>query len=314
MSRMSESAIQLDELTRDFNGVRAVDHVTMQVATGSIFGFLGPNGAGKTTTIRLLLGLLEPTAGNARVLGFDVRRQSHRIREHVGVLLEHDGLYVRLTGWDNINFFGQVYRLAAQEYRSRGEELLKRLGIWEHRNQRVNEYSRGMRQKLAIVRALLHRPRLIFLDEPSVGLDPESALALREDIQTLARNEGVTAFLTTHNLAEAEKICDTVGVIRKGKLVACDSPSQLRQMASRPQVEILANGLTPALLEAVRALPHVAGATLGDGRLQVDLTEMQAAPIVKLLVEKGVGVEEVRRVGVSLEQAFMVLMHQEEPD
>jgi ABC-2 type transport system ATP-binding protein len=309
---MSEIAIQTTELTRNFDDVRAVDHVTMSVPVGSVFGFLGPNGAGKTTTIRLLLGLLEPTAGQARVLGADLPRQGDRVREKVGVLLEHDGLYHRLSAWDNLDFFGQVQRLSRPQRKVRAEELLKRMNLWEHRNRRVNEFSRGMRQKLAFARALLHRPALVFLDEPSAGLDPGSALALREDILAMARKEGVTVFLTTHNLAEAEKVCDTVGIIRKGELVACDSPGQLRVGATQPKIEVLGEGLTPQIVEAVRTLQNVVRAELDDGRLVVDLAELKAAPLVRLLVEQGVGVEEVRRVGASLEEAFIALVGEDE--
>jgi ABC-2 type transport system ATP-binding protein len=309
---MSQLAIQVEQLTRDFDGVRAVDHVTMSVPVGSVFGFLGPNGAGKTTTIRLLLGLLAPTEGRARVLGAQLPREGDRVRERVGVLLEHDGLYHRLSAWDNLDFFGQVQRMSRSQRRQRGEELLKRLDLWDKRDKRVSEYSRGMRQKLAFARALLHRPSLVFLDEPSAGLDPGSAMALREDILAMARTENVTVFLTTHNLAEAEKVCDTVGIIRKGELVACDSPAQLRLGATQPKIEVVGEGLTPAIVDAVRTLPNVVQADLDGGRLLVEFRELQAAPLVRLLVEQGVGVEEVRRVGASLEEAFLALVKEDE--
>ncbi|MBC7260991.1 MAG: ABC transporter ATP-binding protein, partial [Chloroflexi bacterium] len=221
-------AIETREITRYFGDLCAVNKVSLQVPSGTIFGFLGPNGAGKTTTLRLLLGLLELHGGSATVLGYDVTTQSHLIREHTGVLLEHDGLYQRLTVLDNLEFFGRIYHLEKKARQRRIQELLEHLGLWEWRDANVAKLSKGMKQKVAIARALLHRPSLVFLDEPSAGLDPVAAVALREDIQNLARREGTTVFLTTHNLAEAEKICDLVGVIRQGQLIAVGTPEELR--------------------------------------------------------------------------------------
>jgi ABC-2 type transport system ATP-binding protein len=215
---MYQVAIRADHLTRDFSAMRAVDNLSLQVPVGIVFGFLGPNGAGKTTTIRLLLGLLEPTAGRAEVLGFDVRTQAGRIRERVGTLLEDDGLYERLTAYDNLDFFGEINRMSTRTRRNRIRQLLGHLDLWDQRSAPVSEFSRGMKRKLALARALLHRPSLLFLDEPTSGLDALSAVALRGDLAALARQEGVTVFLTTHNMAEAEKICDQVGVIHNGRL------------------------------------------------------------------------------------------------
>jgi len=217
---MTETAIHTENLTRDFSTVRAVDRLSLEVPTGTTFGFLGPNGAGKTTAIRLLLGLLEPTAGWAEVLGFDTRTQADEIRARTGALLEHHGLYGRLSAEDNLEFYGRVWRLPRVERQARTRELLTHLGLWERRKEKVGTWSRGMKQKLALARALLHRPSLIFLDEPTAGLDPIAAAAVREDLAALAAREGVTVFLTTHNLSEAEKLCHQVGVIRQGKLLA----------------------------------------------------------------------------------------------
>jgi len=167
---MYNLAISTDDLARDFNSVRAVDGLSINVPTGSIFGFLGPNGAGKTTTIRLLLGLLEPTSGKARVLGFDIQTQSNELRQRTGVLLEHSGLYERLSAEDNLEFYGRVWRLSAAERHSRIKELLTHLDLWERRKERVETWSRGMKQKLAIARALLHRPSVIFWTNRRQGL------------------------------------------------------------------------------------------------------------------------------------------------
>ncbi len=221
---MSDPAIRTTGLSRSFGSVRAIDDVSLEVPTGTIFGFLGPNGSGKTTTIRLLLGLLEADQGSATVLGFDTRTQANEIRERTGALLEHSGLYERLSAEDNLEFYGRVWNLPVKARRERIEELLTHLGLWERRGEQVGKWSRGMKQKLAIARTMLHRPSLIFLDEPTAGLDPVASVALRRDLTTLVAHEGVTVFLTTHNLPEAEAICDRVGVIRQGRLLAVDSP------------------------------------------------------------------------------------------
>ena len=310
---MTDYAIETNEMTRCFGSLCAVDRVSLQVPTGSIFGFLGPNGAGKTTTLRLLLGLLGLDGGSAKVLGYDVATQAAAIREHTGVLLEHDGLYGRLTVYDNLEFFGRVYHLDAQTRGARIRELLEHLRLWDRRDADVTKLSKGMKQKVAVARALLHRPSLVFLDEPSAGLDPVAAVALREDIQNLARKEGTTVFLTTHNLSEAEKVCDLVGVIRKGQVVAMATPAQLRNRTSKPTARVFGTGFTESALAALRAMPQVCSAALEADHLQVELQpESQMAPLVGLLVREGVQVEEVHKDTGSLEEAFVTLMQEDE--
>jgi ABC-2 type transport system ATP-binding protein len=306
-------AIETKEMTRYFGDLCAVNRVSLQVPSGAIFGFLGPNGAGKTTTLRLLLGLLDLHGGSATVLGYDVATQSHLVREHTGVLLEHDGLYQRLTVLDNLEFFGRIYRLEKKARQMRIQELLEHLGMWEWRNADVSKLSKGMKQKVAIARALLHRPSLIFLDEPSAGLDPVAAVALREDIQNLAQREGTTVFLTTHNLAEAEKICDMVGVIRQGQLIAVGTPAELRAHTGKPTVAIYGQGFSASAVEALRSLPQVCSVLFHPDHLQVELEPgAETAPLISLLVRQGVEVEEVRKGRGSLEEAFVMLMREEE--
>jgi ABC-2 type transport system ATP-binding protein len=232
---MTETAIRVEKLTRDFETVRAVDGLSLEVPSGIIFGFLGPNGAGKTTTINLLLGLLEPTSGRAEVLGFDTRTQADEVRTHIGALLEHHGLYEQLTAEDNLEFYGRVWRLPASERQARIRELLTWMGVWDRRKERVGTWGKGMKQKLALARAILHRPPLIFLDEPTGGLDVMAAVAVRDDLETLVAREGVTFFLTTHNMTEAERLCSQVAVIREGKLVAIGHPDESRARASGPR-------------------------------------------------------------------------------
>lgn len=236
---MNDIAIQTQQLTRDFGSLRAVNSLDLKVEKGKVFGFLGPNGSWKTTTIRLLLGLLEPTAGQAKILGLDSQTQADQIRQHCGALLEHHGLYERLSAFDNLDFYARVWHMPKQKRFIRIQELLKNFCLWERRSENVSEWSRGMKQKFAIARTLLHHPELIFLDEPTAGLDPVSAAALRDDLATLAEREGVTIFLTTHNLNEAEKPCHEVGVIREGRLLACGSIDHLQTQAAQPRLQII---------------------------------------------------------------------------
>lgn len=306
---MTEIAICTENLSRDFRSVRAVDSLELEVPRGIVFGFLGPNGSGKTTTIRLLLGLLEPTKGRAEVLGFDTRSQAHEIRQRTGALLEHPGLYERLSAEDNLEFYGRVWRLPPAFMRSRIKELLNNLGLWHRRHESVGQWSRGMKQKLAVARAMLHCPPLIFLDEPTSGLDPVAAAALREDLQEMVAREGVTVFLTTHNLAEAEKLCQKVGVIRQGKLLAVGHPDELRSQAGGPRVEVVGRGFTSLLLDWLRSQPVVSSAHIQGDRLTIILHKRTSvAPLVSVLVRAGVQIEEVRKGSASLEEVFLTLM------
>jgi ABC-2 type transport system ATP-binding protein len=310
---MPPFAIRTQYLTRDFGTVRAVSHLDLEVPAGTVFGFLGPNGSGKTTTIRLLLGLLEPSDGRAEVLGFDTRTDAVKIRERCGALLEYSGLYERLSAEDNLEFYARVWRMPGKERTARIKELLTEMGLYERRKEIVLAWSRGMKQKLAIARAMLHRPALIFLDEPTASLDPVAAVALREDLAALAQREGVTIFLTTHNLAEAEKLCQQVGVIRQGKLLAVGPLDKLRERAGGSRVEILGRGFTPELLEQVKDRPEVRGLRAQNGSLSIELSgPVEVAPLVRLLVTAGADVEEVRKEKANLEEMFLALVGENE--
>jgi ABC-2 type transport system ATP-binding protein len=306
---MTRFAIRADGLTRTFGAFRAVDGLSFEIPPGTVFGFLGPNGAGKTTTIRLLLGLLEPTAGRAEIFGLDTRTRSDEIRRRTGVLLEHAGLYERLTAEQNLEFAARARDMPATERRLRIEESLARIGLLERRHEAVRGWSRGMKQKLAIARAGLHRPPLIFLDEPTAGLDPEAAAILRDDLASLAARDGITIFLTTHNMAEAERLCGLVGVIRGGRLLTVDHPHELRLRGAGQRAEIVGSNVTAAMVALVAALPGVLDARVDGARVVADLeSDARLAPIVRLLIEAGAEVEEVRRDGGTLEAAFLALM------
>ena len=298
-------AIQVQDLRRDFGDLRGVDGIDFAVERGEISGFLDPNGAGKTTTIRLLLGLLEPTGGRAEVLGYDTRTQGEEIRAHTGALLEHPGIHEQMSAEDNLEFYGRAYRLPADERHARIRALLTQMGLWERRKDAVGKWSRGMAQKLALARALLHRPSLVLLDVPS---------AVREDLAALAAREGVTIYLTTHNTREAEQLCDRVAVIRQGRLVAVGDPDQLRARAGGPRIEIRGRGFDERALRPLRGDPNVAAVEAANGHLVIDLQqEAAAAPLVSLLVGAGAQVEEVRRGVASLEEVFLTLMREDPP-
>lgn len=312
---MPESIIHTEHLSRSFGTVKAVDDLSLEVPAGIVFGFLGPNGAGKTTTIHLLLGLLEPTKGKASVLGFDIRTHSSEIRARSGALLEYVGLYERMSAEDNLDFYGRIYHMSAPNRRARSKELLTHLNLWERRKDRVGNWSRGMKQKLAVARALFHHPPLVFLDEPTAGFDPVAAAALRDDLVSLVAREGTTVFLNTHNLAEAEWLCTQVGVIRQGKLLVVGSPDELRARWGGPQAVIVGSGFTEQTLSLLRDRPEVAKVELhsGGGHLVIDLRgEHKIAPLINLIVCSGGEIEEVRRGKASLEDVFLTLMTEEE--
>jgi ABC-2 type transport system ATP-binding protein len=309
---MPEPIIRTEHLSRSFGTVKAVDDLSLEVPAGIVFGFLGPNGAGKTTTIHLLLGLLEPTQGQASVLGFDTRTQADEIRTRIGALLEFAGLYERMTAEDNLDFYGRIYHMPAAERGARIKELLTHLDLWDRRKDQVSKWSRGMKQKLAVARALLHHPPLIFLDEPTAGFDPVAAATLRNDLASLVAREGVTVFLTTHNLTEAEKLCAQVGVIRQGKLLTVGNPDELRLRTGGPQAEIVGHGFNDQLLALLRERPEVANAELQNNHLTIELRgESKVGPLVSLIVRSGGEVEEVRKGKASLEDVFLTLMEEE---
>jgi len=302
-------AINVEGLSRTFGSVRALEQVSLAVPSGIVFGLLGPNGAGKTTMIRLLLGLLAPDAGRATVLGYDVTREGDAVRRRCGALLEHPGLYERLSAADNLEFYARAWALSAAARRARIHELLSGVGLWDRRGERVAGWSRGMKQQLAIARAMLHRPELLFLDEPTAGLDALATVALRETVAALVRREGVTVFLTTHMLTEAERICHQVGIIRQGKLIVSGTPDELRARRPGHGIRVAGRGFTPELLEMVRRIPSVTSATVKDGQLFVDLVDPAATPdLVARLTAGGALIEELQKDRASLEQVFIELM------
>jgi ABC-2 type transport system ATP-binding protein len=306
-----KSTIRTEDLSRRFGSVNALDGLSIQVEPGTVFGFLGPNGAGKTTTIRLMLGLLEPTRGRCEVFGLDASTHGDEVRQRVGALLEHTGLHERMSAEENLEFYARVWRMDPPERRDRIREVLTGIDLWERREDLVEGWSRGMRQKLALGRALLHRPEMVFLDEPTAGLDVVSAAVVREQLAELVAREGTTVFLTTHNMAEAEQLCDHVGVIRDGRLLAMGRPADLKASSSTT-VEVTGSGFTDEIVRLLRARKEVAGVTPERDTLRIDLTgDEETAPLITMLVAAGAQVEQVHRGKASLEEVFLALMNED---
>ncbi len=305
---MNSSAISIKKIKKKYGAVTALDDLSLEVPTGCIFGFLGPNGAGKTTTIHLLLGLLQPSAGSLTVLGYDSQSQADQIRTHTGALLEHTGIYEQLSAEDNLEFFSRAFRMPEKERKNRIQELLTEMGLWERRADRAGSWSRGMKQKLALARALLHRPRLVLLDEPTTGLDVQSAVAIREDLRRLANSEKATIFLTSHNMEEVEKLCDRIAIIQAGRVVAQGKPDELKARTGSTRIEIQGRGFNTQILDDVRGNPSIAGLKTQNGQLIIDLIrEADLSDIVSTLVSNGAQIEEVRRTRASLEEVFLEL-------
>jgi ABC-2 type transport system ATP-binding protein len=222
------SAIHTEDLTKTFGNFVAVNGVYFDVSQGEIFGLLGPNGAGKTTTIKMLCTLLIPTRGKAEVDGFDVVKEADEVRKKIGVVTEKLVAYDRLTPLENLRIFGRLYEMDSQSLKQRSEELLKLVDLWDFRKTRVGNFSSGMRQRLNIVRALIHDPEIIFLDEPTIGLDPTTAHNIRELVKRLNSEEKKTILLTTHYMDEADRLSNRIGIIDYGKIIALDTPSNLK--------------------------------------------------------------------------------------
>ena len=216
-------AIEVKDLTRNYNGLCAVDHISFEVERGEIFGFLGPNGAGKTTTIKMLTGQLRPTSGEARVIGCDVVEERQELKPKIGVVFEYQNVYERLSARDNLVFYARLYGVK----RDRIGEVLAQVGLMGRERDKIKKYSNGMKQRLLIARALLHEPKVFFLDEPTRGLDPGVARDIRAIVADLAE-EGVTIFLTTHYMVEADRLCNRVAIIDQGRIVALDRPEKLK--------------------------------------------------------------------------------------
>ncbi|MBU1158874.1 MAG: ABC transporter ATP-binding protein [Candidatus Thermoplasmatota archaeon] len=301
-------------LGRDFDGKVAVQDLNLRIDEGEVFGLLGPNGAGKTTTVRMLSCLIGQTSGTAFVGGYEIGKgkDSEKIRSMVGVLPESPGLYEVLSAYKNLDFYAQLYGVPRDKRERRIEELLRMLDLWDRKNEPVATYSKGMKQKIAIARAFVHDPEIVFLDEPTAGLDPQASLTVREFILTLKR-EGRTVFINSHHLDEVERLCDRIAVMRATAL-AIGSPRDLAADYWGRTTVIELSEPIDAMVDVIRRLPFASNVRLENGKILVDLDDpdLRNPEIVSALVAAGARVEYVSEFRRSLEDVYLKLVGGEE--
>jgi len=303
-----EKAIEVRDLTKRYGEILAIDHISFDVKEGEVFGFLGPNGAGKTTTIRVLTGLCRPTAGTACISGFDVVSEIVEVKKRIGVVPEVSNLYDELSAFDNLLFMTQLYGIPRSQRRARAEELLKVFGLYERKGHLFGTFSRGMKRALTIAAGLIHSPKILFLDEPTVGLDVVAARNLRGLIGNLQK-QGVTVFLTTHYLDEADLLCDRIAILVKGKIVKIDTPEMLKTVAEEePIIEVSFKKMHPQIVEGLsERLPQFRVVAVGHNKVRI--YGGSSAEVLETVLEYAKGndilIEEVNSIKPSLEDAFI---------
>ncbi len=298
--------IEVSNLTKKFGELTAVDSLSFQVDEGEIFGLLGPNGAGKTTTIRMLCCLISMTNGEAKIAGYEIGNGSDslKIRKMIGLIPDNVGLYEELSAYENLDYYGKLYECTRQERKGNIEYFLKLLGLWDKRNQPVNDFSKGMKQKVAIARALIHNPKLLFLDEPTANLDPESSRVVRDFILQL-KKEGKTIFLNTHNLDEAQRICDRIGIL-KTKLLAVNTPEQLEKSIWGSKTVIQVAEISDSILAAVRNL-QPKNLSVEDNQIILELSNprKENPDFVQAIVSAGGRIQYVTELNPGLEETYL---------
>jgi len=305
--------IRTEGLSKVFKGdkknveIHAVERLDLEVKQGEVFGFLGPNGAGKTTTVRMLCSLIAPTTGRAWVNNFEVGQQNQKIRASVGILTEQPGMYDRLSAEKNLTIYAKLY--GVPNVPGQVEKYLRMLGLWERRKDLAGAFSKGMKQKLAIARAILHEPATLFLDEPTAGLDPEASKLVRDFIDEL-KTEGRTIFLCTHNLDEADRLCNRIGVFKQ-HLIQVDTPSRMKTAVFGRQVEFKIKPTDAPLAEVIKRFSFIKSTQVESNRLLLGLDNPEESNplIVKALVDAGAEVQFVSEVRHSLEDVYLSLIN-----
>lgn len=308
---MALNTIETKNLTRKFGDLTAVNNLTLRVEKGEIFGFLGPNGAGKTTTVRMLCCLISKTSGEARVANYDVGdpADSAKIRRLIGLVPDNVGLIDALSAYENIDYYGKLYRLTESRRKENNEYFLKLLGLWEKRDTLAGTFSKGMKQKLAIARALIHDPQIIFMDEPTANLDPESSKTVRDFILELKKG-GKTIFLNTHNLDEAQRICDHIAILNT-KLMAVGTPDEIERSISGRKTVAKLRSVNDAIIDALRRLPLRNVARDGD-KLIIDVVnpKEENPAIARAIIEAGGDLESLSVNSTTLEDAYLKLVRE----
>jgi ABC-2 type transport system ATP-binding protein len=302
-----EEAIAAWNLTKEYDGLLAVDHVSFEVNRGEVFGFLGPNGAGKTSTIRMLVGLTEPSEGSASVAGYDIRKEIVEVKRRVGVVPETSNLYDELTAGENLLFASQLYNVPRGERPNRIKELLERFHLTDRRDTKFGKLSRGLKRRVVIAAALVHRPEIIFMDEPTTGLDVVSARSLRKYIQELQK-EGTTVFLTTHYIEEADQLADRIALIVKGNIVTVDTPERIKdKVKGTPIVEaVLSREPNKLMIKKLRELGSV---DWDERRISITTGNVMVAleSLIHLAKQEDLEVQHIQTLRPSLEDAFVEL-------
>lgn len=309
-----EIIIETRELTKVYDSITAVDHLNLTIKKGEIFGLLGPNGAGKTTTILMLMGLSEPTSGSIRVAGLDPVRQALSVKRIVGYMPDNMGFYGDLTGRENLFYTARLNGISPGRAKKKIEELLVRVGLKDASDRRVREYSKGMRQRLGIADVLLKDPEIIFLDEPTLGLDPEGTKELLDIILQLGKKEGKTILISSHLLHQVQAICDRVGIFVKGKLVAVGSISDLaKEIGSEQVIELKTRDMSVFPTEEIKAIPGVSSVEIHEDMAIIKGEEQDLAPkIVKALVAKDIDIYHLRARSSDLDDIYSRYFHEGE--
>jgi ABC-2 type transport system ATP-binding protein len=306
------NAIEVENLTKYYGDLLAVDHVDFQVRQGEIFGFLGPNGAGKTTTQRMLTTLLEPTEGRIVIDGHDLARDAYPAKRRMGLVPEESNVYTELTAWGNLMFTATLYRVPRDKREDRGRQLLETFGLWEKRDVKVEEFSKGMRRRLSIAMAIIHRPALLFLDEPTPGLDAQSARAIRDLIRQM-NADGTTIFLSTHQIEEANQLCGRVAIINHGQIAAIDTPERLKAAFRRVQsVEVAFEPDIPKTLKVSETFRVSHSVKMGDKwRLYTEDPSALLPRVMDYARAHGLRVISLSTLGPSLEDVFLDITGQQ---
>jgi len=299
------TAVQVSDLTRTFGTLTAVDRISFTIEQGEIFGLLGPNGAGKTTTLSMLATMLDPTSGSAEIMGVDITKDQDGVRKSIGIVFQDQSLDEELTAWENMDFHGRLYRIPKAERERRAEELLKLVELYDRKDDIVKTFSGGMRRRLEIARGLLHHPQVLFLDEPTIGLDPQTRNHLWNYIDNLAKEKNITIILTTHYMDEADRLCNRIAIIDHGKIIALDTPDRLKDSLGGDLVTIRSS-------EAARIAPALSAPWInrvenrgGEVTISLHHAEQHLSGIVTRLNEEKIPIEAISVRKPTLEDVFL---------
>ncbi len=300
------STISISGLTKEFNGLVAVDDVSLEIEEGELFGLLGPNGAGKTTLISMLYTMQQPTKGEATVCGYEIKKNASDVRKCIGVVFQDPSLDQYLTGWENLDFHGRLYGMGGEEKKERIKEVLALVELEDKADKLVKTYSGGMRRRLELARGLMHYPKVLILDEPTLGLDPQTRRRIWDYIEMLNREEGITMILTTHYMDEADLLCERIAIMDNGRIIASGTPNELKGILEGDVVYIISSN-QDALLAELKGSDGVMQAKLMDGLINLNVKEGETAipRIIELAKDKGIQVTSVGLHKPTLEDVFI---------